>query len=191
MERKKSYLLTSIVLSLIIFLNSSLWAKLKVTPDMEATKDEYENTLAQWYVKEGLGLLMEEIVYKGHEIKVDKDGKKHVKVLWADYDGNILKKPLGNSTQLLRKGMYKIIGDGKKPITEKEAKEFYETLKKFAIYADLKLRMEDDYDKFVEELKFLNENNILPNVSEDQFKKEYDSLETWRDELIDSYEDLE
>jgi len=181
-----------LILSIITFISVSVFAGKKPTDDMNSTIGEYENTQAQWYTKEGLGLLYSEIVYAGWKVKVDKKGVKTVKVKWKNsFTGKLLKKDIGNSTQYLQDGLALLIGDKKAPITEVEAKQFFENMRLTLMLEDLRLRYDNDNKEFKEEFKLLNEYGIIKFATTDEMLQKYASLSEWRDDLVDEVSELE
>ena len=182
----------SVLLSLLMFLSISASAAMKATDDMKTNAAEYENTDAQWYAKEALGMLYSEIVYGGWKVEVNKKGEKTVALKWKNaFTEKYLKKELGNSSQYLKPGMAALIGDKQAPITEAEAKQFFDDMKLTLQLEDLRIKYDNDTKQFKEEYAFLAEHKIITIPTENELLQKYSSLAEWRDELIDEVSDLE
>ena len=181
----------SILLSMMMFLSTSVFAQ-KVTSDMRDNASEYENTQAQWFVKEGLGFLYSELVYSGWKVAVDKKGNKTVGVQWKNaFTEKLVKKQFGNSSQYLKPGLANLIGDKQAPITEVEAQEFYNDLKLTLQLEDLRLKYDSDFKQFQEEFAFLKEHGIITLQQENEVLQRYADLSEWRDGLVDEVSGLE
>ncbi len=181
----------TILLSMVLFLGTSAFAQ-KATSDMTDNASEYENTQAQWFVKEGLGFLYSELVYAGWKVEVNKKGEKTVDVQWKNaFTEKMVKKQFGNSSQYLKAGLAGLIGDKQAPITEAEAKDFYNDLKLTLQLEDLRLKYDSDFKVFQEEFAFLKEYGIVTLQKENEVLQRYADLAEWRDTLVDEVSSLE
>lgn len=184
---KKLTLLATMMLSLLAT-NSNAQPP---TPDMVATSAEYENTTAQWYVKEAIALFLEQVVYDGWEQTTTPEGNVSVNVRFKNtFTDRVITNPFGNSQMPLRKGLVKLIDTNITVLSEEQAREFFNKARSTQIYANLRLRYDNNPRTFEEEFRFMQQVNLIPFADIPTFLRETSKLVNWRNDFIDDYNGL-